>query len=338
MKNRPLLTIVLTLFASTNFLNAKFITVNTEDNTDFGAGKTNLVRAINLLADGDTIQFNISNATTNKHYLVTPPRDPNNGYPPITNHNVTIDGYSQPGAAPNSNPILAANNALIRIVLDSRGDAGTVRGMDGYGTDESATLFVIGATNVHIKGLCFLGPGPTVGGPPDGTDQDPARYAVSFALGAHYGHVSGCRIGLDLDDTSVHRFKDCVTVFGSTAAGSSRISIGVKPGPTDVPGARAQFNVMIGGFIPLIFEGGTNYNISGNFINVFPNGVADYPSDGAPPHDIESVMEFGGSINTVIGTDGDGNNDAEERNIFGGITAANDDNVHEFYAGEGWAW
>ena len=41
-------------------MQAKIITVNTADNTDFSAGKTNLVTAINALADGDTIQFNIS--------------------------------------------------------------------------------------------------------------------------------------------------------------------------------------------------------------------------------------------------------------------------------------
>src|SRR5437879_10642816 len=40
---------------------AKIITVNTEDNKNFHAGITNLVTAINLLADGDTIAFNIPN-------------------------------------------------------------------------------------------------------------------------------------------------------------------------------------------------------------------------------------------------------------------------------------
>ena len=38
---------------------AAIITVNTEDNTDFSAGKTNLVTAIKSLNDGDTIAFNI---------------------------------------------------------------------------------------------------------------------------------------------------------------------------------------------------------------------------------------------------------------------------------------
>jgi len=312
---------------------AAIITVNTGDNTDFSAGKTNLVAAINSLHDGDTINFNIPNTTTNKHYLITPPIDPNNGYPPITNNNITIDGYSQPGSSPNSNTILAANNAQIRIVLDSRAGGAHVEDINGYGTSESAVLFVVHGTNVHIKGLCFLGPGPTLGGGTSGSDTDPSRYAISFGLGADYGHVSGCRFGLDLDDTSVYRFKDAVTVFGDTGIAPSRTSIGVKPGPADAAGARAQFNVIIGEFIPLIFEGGANYNVSGNFLNVFPNGLTDYIIDGNDPHNMESFIEFGGSRNTVIGTDGDGLNDAEERNIFGGVIAANDDNLMEFYGG-----
>ena len=343
MKNRIIYAIVLILTAFLRVAQAATITVNTADNTDFGAGKTNLVRAIQLLADGDTINFNIPNTTTNKHYIVTPPRDPDNGYPPITNNNVTIDGYSQPGASPNTNPILAANNAQIRIVLDSTGDAGTVQDINGYGLKEAATLFVtgvtnaagtyVGGTNVHIKGLCFLGPGPTVGGGTSGTIGDPSRYAISFGPGADYGHVSGCRIGLDLDGTTLHRFKDAVTVFGDTGIAPSRTSIGVKPGPADAAGARAQFNIIIGQFISLIFEGGTNYNISGNFINVYPDGLTDFTINGIDPHNAESFIEFGGSLNTVVGTDGDGLNDAEERNIFGGVTFANDRNLLEFYGG-----
>ena len=34
---------------------------------------------------------------------------------------MTIDGYTQPGASPNTNPILGGNNAQIKIVLDSTG-------------------------------------------------------------------------------------------------------------------------------------------------------------------------------------------------------------------------
>ena len=103
----------LTIAASVGVAQAKTITVNTANNADFSAGKTNLVTAIKALADGDTIAFNIPGA--GPHYLLTPV----DGYPLITNNSVTLDGYSQPGAVANSNPIHAANNAQIKIVLSS---------------------------------------------------------------------------------------------------------------------------------------------------------------------------------------------------------------------------
>src|SRR6266536_1725937 len=81
---------------------AKVIVVNTTNNISPGPGETNLVMAISLLHDGDAIHFNIPGP--GPFYLPTPPLVPNNGYPAITNHNVTIDGYTQPGSRPNSIP------------------------------------------------------------------------------------------------------------------------------------------------------------------------------------------------------------------------------------------
>src|SRR2546426_6117770 len=99
---------------------AAIITVNTTNNAAPGPNETNLVMALNQLSDGDTVQFNIPG--NGPFYLRTPAA----GYRYITNNNIAIDGYSQPGSAPNTNPILAANNARIQIVLDSRdGPGGT---------------------------------------------------------------------------------------------------------------------------------------------------------------------------------------------------------------------
>src|SRR5438093_1069445 len=98
LKSSALVTLLMMAVAA----QAKIITVNTVNNKDFHAGVTNLVTAINLLADGDTIAFNIPNTTTTNHYLLTP----NVGYPVITNNNVTIDGYTQPLSSPNTNTIL----------------------------------------------------------------------------------------------------------------------------------------------------------------------------------------------------------------------------------------
>ncbi len=108
MKKIALLLATAAVAASVTTVPAAIISVNTEDNTDFSPGKTNLVTAINSLNAGDTINFNIPGS--GPHYLVSP----GGGYPMITNkNNITIDGYSQPGSAPNTNSILASNNAQI---------------------------------------------------------------------------------------------------------------------------------------------------------------------------------------------------------------------------------
>src|SRR2546428_1696530 len=105
MKRIILLKLALISLLSTSAMRAAIITVNTEDNTDFTAGKTNLITAINNLHDGDTINFNIAGAGV--HRLVTPApvlgAGGGGGYPGITNNDVTIDGFSQPGSSANSN-------------------------------------------------------------------------------------------------------------------------------------------------------------------------------------------------------------------------------------------
>src|SRR5512141_3041667 len=80
-------------------LHAKIITVNTTNNIAPALGETNLVDAITLLEDGDTIRFNLPG--TGPFYLVTPDFTQYNGYPSVVANNVLIDGYSQPGASPN---------------------------------------------------------------------------------------------------------------------------------------------------------------------------------------------------------------------------------------------
>jgi hypothetical protein len=327
MKTIRTLFVSLSLVAAGQLAQAKIITVNTADNTAVGVGQTNLVKAINSLADGDTIQFNIPGP--GPFYLVTPPFVPNNGYPAITNNGVTIDGYSQPGSAANTNTILGSNTAAIKIVIDSRAGGRHMEDIAGYGTSESGALFVTRATNVNIRGLCFLGPG--VGGD---SDADPSTYAVALGLGANGCQINGCWIGVDLDRTTVYRFKDAVTGFqGPSGTFINNTTVGVSKTAANPAAARAQFNVIVGMFIPVIIEGHSQ-RISGNFFNVFPDGIHDYFVDGTPPNNIEAFIEIGRvGDNAIIGTDGDGLNDAEERNVFGGLTAANDANILEWYGG-----
>lgn len=303
-------------------LHARTITVTTTNNISPEPGETNLVQAINLLRDGDSIAFNISG--TGPFYLITPPLLSNNGYPAITNNNITIDGYSERGAFPNTNTILGSNTAQIQIILDSHVGGLHVEDIPGLSLKEGSVLLIKGATNVTLRGLDFLGPG--VG---SGTTDAPATYAISFASSMN-GHVNGCWFGVAPDRTNVFRFQDAITGFQGSDF-SDGIVVGVEKSASDVATARSQFNVIVGEYIPIILEG-ENFRISGNFINVFPDGTNDYLSDGSENHDLQAFMEFGGSSdNLVIGTDGDGNNDAEERNIFGGVTLCDDFNLFEWY-------
>jgi len=318
----------------------KTITV-TSVNSAIVAGQTNLTQAIEMLNDGDTINFAISEA--GPHYLLTPV----GGYPYITANNVMINGYSQPGAVPNTNPILAANNAQIKIVLDSRN--GNSKIMDfpgdtpnddtGYGSGESAIFGVLGATNVTLKGLGMLAV------PLTGPEGDVSVYGVAFAKGAN-GHIAGCWIGTDLNGKTAPFIAPADGVTGFRFRGRdennattntilvSGVTIGVGKNSTN---PRAEFNVITGvPAIPVILEG-ENHRFSGNFFGVLPDGVTDFNVALVPELAgfFEGYIEVGrAGNNTVIGVDGDGVNDAEERNIFGGMvreSLGGYDHTLEFY-------
>ncbi len=62
MKTRRILFLTVGVVTLANVANAKIITVTTTNNISPGSGQTSLVQAINLLADGDTIQFDIAEA------------------------------------------------------------------------------------------------------------------------------------------------------------------------------------------------------------------------------------------------------------------------------------
>jgi hypothetical protein len=346
MNNRHSLFLGLGLAVCTAISHAATITVTTADNANPG-GQKSLLQALTEAQDGDTIAFNISGA--GPHYLLTPA----NGYPYIRQNNLTIDGYTQPGSVPNTNTILAPNNAKIQIVLDSRNNGNTTmdydpaNGSTGYGDSEAAMLGVLDARGFTVKGLAFLGvltPGQNANG------DDISLYAVALAnsqvdptdLGAH---LAGCWFGVDpKDGTTVAPTDYGITGFGNGILGTV---VGVKPGVSDAE-AKASFNVFCGQAIPIIIEGDQT-RISGNFIGVLPDGLHDYDITMMPAvyanFGWEGNIELGDHNNAIIGTDGDGVNDANERNVIGGglpdalllpngeTTVGYDHNI-EFYSGE----
>ena len=303
-------------------VHAAIITVNSTDATTTPpVGQTNLWKAMTLLQNGDTIQFNIPGP--GPHYLQTPP----GGYPIITNNNVTLDGYSQPGAVPNTNPILSSNNAQIKIVLTSTNGNYVSMGYEpanpdaGFSVSEMALIGIFNATNVTVRGFCMLG---------DGFDNNyaiaVARNYSGGAVGLGNGlHVSGCWIGVDVDGTPGQSFDQGVVAYrhadgliGNAARlPSNRHVVGVKAGSLN---PRAEFNVIVGGTINIIMEGQA-HRVSGNFLGVLPSGVNDYIVPFAElGRFAEAHIEIGrGASDVVIGTDGDGINDADERNIMTGV-------------------
>lgn len=334
------LTLVL---ASTLFLvsaQAKTIVVNTTDNTSVAPTQTNLLQAIKLLQDGDTIQFNIPGAPV--HYIDTPV----DGYPLITANGITIDGYSQPGATPNSNPLHAPNNAQLKIVLTSTNGNGlsmqtaitNYTGIPndnlGFGPDELSILGFFRGSNVTVRGIAFLSAPQVTGSGFTGDMKAIAICPDSQGQCANW-HVSGCWFGLDPATREVAYMPDKTTVAIpaiSIAAYRSRDPDGTNPTYAQ-PGTigvarlstdpRAEFNVFITGYG---FDSeGLNFRISGNFWNVLPDGMHNFDPSmvNSGQQQGDGYIEVGRvADNLVIGTDSDGVNDADEGNVFAGVASS----------------
>ena len=320
---------------------AGVITVNTSDNAALpGGDETSLYEALLIANPGDTIAFAIPGP--GPHLIQTPL----GGYPLITVDNLTIDGYTQPGAAPNTNSILAGNNAVIQIVLDSRAadsapndpaDAtllakrSTRLLFGGFGNTESAILGVKAAQNFHVRGLSFLSRHVARG--EDGNPDDPDVYCVAFANNPDQavggGHVSGCWFGLHPDGVTVAGGRSSVASFrnGTTA---TNLTIGTDG---DGSGDRGEFNLHLGMAIAINLQVDSS-KCSGNYVNVFPDGktfldvnalaaevgrAADPTNPDAGPETIE-FYENADATSAIIGTDGDGVSDADERNIVGCVS------------------
>jgi hypothetical protein len=302
---------------------AAVFTVTTTNSDTPPAGALSLSQAIQSLSDGDSIAFDLPG--TGPFYLPTP----TNGYPWITNNNITVNGYTQPGASPNTNTILAHNNAKLMVVLDSRN--GNVTAMDydlnnpntGFGTTEFAILGIFRGSNVVVRGLSLLAPPADQTG---NTNYYGIAFARDYAGTGSGGQVSGCWIGLAPDGVTFAGTTYAIPAFrhrdvnGQNPVNIDYVTVGVAKNSTN---PRADFNVIVPSALPVILEGG-HHRISGNFMNVMPDGVTEY-NVGLDTVNFTQNAQSQGMIQigrdgdgTVIGTDGDGVNDADERNVTSG--------------------
>ena len=143
---------------------ATFTVTNTNDS---GAGSLRQAMTdANGNAGDDTIAFNVPGSGV--HTIA-----PASALPDITEA-VTIDGYTQPGSAPNSNPPNQGTNAVIQIEIDgthtgiTQGSAALIVVSTGGGTIIRGLainrahdgILIDGAPDVKVEG-CFVGTDPT---------------------------------------------------------------------------------------------------------------------------------------------------------------------------------
>lgn len=300
-------------------LSAPAAVVTTADNSSpADDGLTSFLEALQSLEDGETISFNIPG--DGPHYIVTPP----GGYPLIERRNVTIDGYTQPGSSPNTNPLREPNNASIRIVLDSRAGGRRVVDYPGFGTTESAVLALLDATGFQIRGIAFLGV------PGEGFEDDPSVYHIALIKGSSGARIQGCWFGLDpaaapfAPDAAgvrpgIHGARSAIASFSWDGEfHSGGLLIGTD---SDGNGDNGEFNLFVEQRLAIHLQT-PDTTVAGNWFNLLPSGeIFDHVRQGTDlggDGTLEAI-ENGDGTNMRIGTDGDGVNDANEGNFFGPV-------------------
>jgi hypothetical protein len=302
---------------------AATLTVSTIDDSGAGSLRQAILDA-NVSADADTIAFSISGA--GPHTLALASRLPDITQP------LTMDGFTQSGASPNT--LAEGNNAVVQIRLDGAGAFGAnglrlrapgcvVRGL-------SITRFagegvqIIGASNCMVSGN-FIGLAPdgtaranngsgvqifdTSGNRIGGTSPaDRNVLSGNFTAGVHLigvgasnNVVEGNFIGTSLDGTAARaNFVNGIYVqdsprnrIGGTTPSARNVISGNSPHGIEVNGAGSVNNVIVGNFI--------GPNVSGTTGLVSQNGVN---IDGG------SATRVGGSAagepNIISGNNGSG--------------------------------
>jgi len=316
-----------------------------------GTGPGSLTDAISSLHDGDTIAFNIPGPGV--HYIQTP----FDGFPLVTNNDITIDGYTQPGSLANTNSLHQPNSAQLNICLSSTNGnalsmltacenaAGIEYSNFGFADTETAMLGFFRASNAWVRGIAFIASPftQTTEAPADPSfNNEAVSKGICFAMdapdvssqGCQGFHVSGCWFGVDPTTNTVAYCIDplyglgqmvatpyiCIATYG-TGANNGPGTLYPGPGTVGVasnsPNPRAEFNVFVTGY-GLDSQGGP-LRVSGNFWGVLPDGVtlADMTDLNGGNQQGDAFTEFGHAQDILIGTDGDGVNDADEGNIFG---------------------
>lgn len=224
-------------FVATGALQAAIFTVTTVNPTGPGS-LSQAISDANGLAGPDQIVFNIPGGGVHEIDLSSIAL-------PVITDTVSIDGYTQPGATPNSLKI--GNNAVILIQLDGGGPFSAV-----------ISGLVIAANDCVIRGLSFTGFSTFIG-TQDIREGSGIAIDPPSVFGGHGNRIEGNFIGLTPD--------------GMSASGSYS-GVHVVLGQQNVVGGTTpdKRNVIAGNRIG-IHELGFTTTIAGNYIGVDVSGL-----------------------------------------------------------------
>ncbi len=230
----------------------------------------------------------------------------------------------------------------------------------GYGDSERALLGIYRSTNVTVRGLAFLS---TFNDNYVGGTQKGICFAHDYGLVTNvldrlsynngsdaYGHVCGCWFGVDLTNQTVSGVSGggmAVTNYRHRdVSGGPRpdlpnvgLTLGVIAGSTN---ARSEFNVIVG-YSYVMDSENIRARFCGNFVGVMPDGVTPVNMPDINVNNFTSqgngFFEWGrwdDTVPMIIGTDGDGVNDADEGNLFGPLDSTGPNggqfNIFDFYS------
>jgi hypothetical protein len=256
-----------------------------------GANVNADVVAVGAYGTSDTINFNITGAGVRTITTTS-------AFPTISKA-VTIDGYSQSLASPNSNGTTSGSNAVILISLDASSGLGlnisagptTIRGLAITPNGSTGIFLDTGSDGSRVEGV-FIGTNAA------GTS---AAVANSLAIGilvfsnnntigdttaATRNVISGNLVGINLGHGASNNVI-AGNLIGTNAAGTAAIPNGdygvdvVTPGGTNVIGGTtaAARNVISGnGIFGVVLEGGPAIaainRVEGNYIGLDVTGTS----------------------------------------------------------------
>ena len=211
------------------------------------AGELAQIDTTEPFGTNDTIEFNIPGAGPHTILVGNIP-DGNNGALPNITEPVVIDGYTQPGASPNTSSISSSINASLQIVLDGSATGAAANGLTITAGDSTVTGLVIhsfGDDGIEV----ITNSGNTIRGNFIGTD------------------VTG-EVDLGNGDDGIYIVSVGSNTIGGTTNAARNLISGNDGDGIELQGSNANTNSVLGNFIGTDKDGDTSLENSNNGVRV----------------------------------------------------------------------